>query len=32
MQFWSSQDRQHYLAAMTTVLGNYLLVDEAVAS
>ena len=30
MHFWSSQDRQHYVDAMTSVLdrGNYLLDDE----
>ena len=32
MHFWSSQDREHYLDTMTSVLCDYLLDDEEVAS
>jgi hypothetical protein len=32
MHFWSTKDRQHYLDAMKTVLGDYLLDDEESAS
>jgi Protein of unknown function DUF262/Protein of unknown function (DUF1524) len=31
MQFWSTKDREHYLDAMTRVLGEYLLDDEEAA-
>ena len=32
MHFWSTKDREHYLDAMTSVLGDYLLDDEEAAS